>query len=151
MKQWGKKRGMSLVETLAAVTVLAIASTGAIATWRIAVRLPASKRVTEMGVYIGARELERIKALTYFYLPTGTGAYGAAGTSPVIRYYTRSGADSASRVTPGYKSKTWVSNLVDRDSISNSEDLKEIVIEVWDDGETTRYETVRTLLAFGGV
>ncbi|HHX42330.1 MAG TPA: hypothetical protein GX715_20445, partial [Armatimonadetes bacterium] len=50
----------------------------------------------------------------------------------------------------GYKVKAFITPAVDRDATANTEDLREIRVEVWDNNETTRYEEARVLLAFGG-
>ena len=140
-----RRRGAGYLELLVAVILLVIAATGAYATWAFSVKAPANKRVTEMGVYLGSRELERLKAQKYGSLvDTSTG-------SPNVTYYDKYGASATGATTGGYKVKSWVTTLVDRDAKTNTEDLREVSVEVWDSGETKKYETARTLLTFGGL
>lgn len=139
------RRGFSIAETLAAVLVLSIASAAALTSWHISVRAPGNKRVTEMGVYVGVRHLEQIKAARFLSLDvTSAGA-------PLIAYYDRYGAAVAQAAAQGYTVKTWMAPWVNRDGVINAEDIREITIEVWDNGLTRRYERIRTLLTFGGL
>ena len=141
-----RESGFSYLELLIAALVLAIATVGALATWSYSSRAPANKRVTEMGVYVATQEIERLKARRYM------GLEDTPAGSPLVTYYDRYGAPSASG-TPqpqGYKVKAFITPAVDRDATPNTEDLREIRVEVWDNNETTRYEEARVLLAFGG-
>jgi type II secretory pathway pseudopilin PulG len=139
------RRGFSYLELLVSVLLLVMAAAGAISTWSITLKAPANKRVTEMAAYVGVRELERLKALKYGQLDD------TPVNAPLVRHYDRYGAPSVSQATQGYRAKTWVTTMVNRDGSTNSEDLREIKIEIWDAGETRLYDTVRTLLTFGGL
>lgn len=137
------RRGFSYLELLVAVLLLVIAAAGAFAHWSISVRAPASKRVTEMGVYIGVRELEKVKARRLLG--------SVASNTPTVTYYDKYGAPSNAAVTGGYTVNTWITAIVDRDATANSEDLREIKIQVGSNDGTKVYETIRTLLTFGGL
>lgn len=139
-----RERGFTYTELLIAVVLVAMAGTYAVSTWSLSSRAPANKRVTEMGVYIATQELERLKALKYLGLPD-------TGANPVVTYYDRYGAVVTGPVAQGYKAKTWIRPVVNRDGVPNIEDVLELRVEVWDSRETRRHETARTLLAFGGV
>lgn len=141
------RRGFSYLELLVAVLLLVIAAVGAFAHWSISVRAPASKRVTEMGVFVGVQELEKVKARRFL------GSALTTVNAPLVSYYDRYGAPVDAAAPRGYKTKTWITALVDRDATANSEDLREVKIEVWDNNETlsSPYETIRTLLSFGGI
>lgn len=139
-------RGFTLMELLIAVLVLSIAATGALATWGFSSRVPASKRVTEMGVYIATEELERLKAQHYISLED------TLENAPRIHWYDRYGAWlGASATTGDYKAKVWVRPLVNRNNRADTEDLRELEVQVWNTDETQHYETARTLLSYGGV
>jgi type II secretory pathway pseudopilin PulG len=136
---------MSLLEMLAASLIIAIVAATALATWALSSRAVANKRVTEMGIYLATREVERLKDMGYMSLndtPSG---------SPIISYYDRNGAAAGGAVAMGYKVKAWVEPIVNRDSVTNTEDLRQIRVEVWDANEIRRYEYVRTLITFGGI
>lgn len=135
-----------MVELLASVLLLAIAAAGALAHWHLAGAFAQNKRVTEMAVFVGVRELELLKSQRYLSNPNTP-----SGT-PIVRYWDRYGAPAGGPVDRGYKTKTTVTAVVNRDGVANTEDLKEIVIQVWDAGETGAqpYDTVRTLMSFGG-
>lgn len=138
-------RGFTILELLAAVVLIAIAAIGAAATWSLSTRAAANRRATDMGNYIAVREMERLKSSKYQSLnDTTTG-------SPSITYFNRYGDPEGSQVTRGFKVKTWISPIVNRDSTTNSEDLREVKIEVRSNDEATLYETARTLLTFGGL
>ena len=139
------RRGAAYLELLVAVVLLAIAAAGALSTWSLSSQAPANKRVTEMGVYLGTRELERLKAQKYSsMLDTAVG-------SPNVTYYDELGVSTNAAVAGGYKVKSWVMTLVNRDTIANTEDVREITIEVWDSAETNQYDSARSLITFGGL
>lgn len=99
-----RESGFSYLELLIAALVLAIATVGALATWSYSSRAPANKRVTEMGVYVAVQEIERLKARRYM------GLEDTPAGSPLVTYYDRYGAPSASG-TPqpqGYKVKAFI-------------------------------------------
>ena len=102
------------------------------------------ERLTEMAVYIGVRETERLKAQKYMGLPA---------TLPSPFYFDRYGmpAPGNQPVAQGYKVKLLITNLVDRNSKLDVEDLRELTVEVWDNGETRPYIQMKTLLSFGGI
>jgi prepilin-type N-terminal cleavage/methylation domain-containing protein len=141
------RRGFSYLELLVAVILLVIVATGAFAHWSISVQAPASKRVAEMGVFVGIQELEKVKARRFL------GSALTAANAPTVTYYDRYGTSVTSPATRGYKVKTWITALVDRDATGNSEDLREVKIEVWDTDESgsAPYETIQTLMSFGGL
>lgn len=141
----GRRHGFTYVELLASVLIVAMSAAYAMASWGISSRAPANQRVTEMGVFVATQQLERLKAEKYMTLmdtPAGT---------PTITYYDRYGAPAAAAAPQGYLVKTTIGPLVNRDGMINTEDLREIVVEVWDNAQTKRYEQARTLLAFGGL
>lgn len=144
------RRGFSYAELLVSALILVIAVAGAFAHWSFSVRMPAIKRVQEMGVYIAVEELERVKARRFL------GSLITPANAPVVSYYTRNGVLEVTGDTPdlqGYKVKTWITSAVDRDGAANTEDLREVTVEVWDRAEanTNPFERVRTLLSFGGI
>jgi type II secretory pathway pseudopilin PulG len=133
--------GFTYAELLIAALLLSIVSAAAFAGWGISVRAPANKRVTEMAVFIGVQELERRKAQTYLFQ-----------TADVrVQYYDKHGAPVTAAVAKGYKAKSWSTVAINRDRATNTEDLLEIRIEVWNNEETQRYENIQTLMAFGGM
>jgi prepilin-type N-terminal cleavage/methylation domain-containing protein len=139
------RRGLTYLELLVAALIIAIAASAAFASWGIAGRAAGNKRVTEMGVYLAVREIEHLKSQKYINLPDN------AANSPNVSYYDKNGAPVGSATTGGYKVKSWVTIIVNRDAVSNTEDLREIKVEVWDSGETKKFDTEQTLLTFGGV
>lgn len=136
--------GFTYLELLMAALILAVATVGALATWSYSSRAPANKRVTEMGVYVATQEIERLKARRYL------GIEDTDPGSPLVTYYDRYGGPTGGAVMQGYKVKSFITPAVDRDGASNTEDLREIRVEVWDNNEAKRYEEARILLAFGG-
>lgn len=136
---------MSLLEMLAASLIIAVVAGTALATWALSSRAVANKRVTEMGIYLATREVERLKDLGYMSIND------TPSDSPITSYYDRNGAAVGGPVAMGYKVKAWVEPMVSRDGVTNTEDLRQIRVEVWDANETRRYEYVRTLLTFGGI
>jgi hypothetical protein len=130
-----------------AVVLLVIVAVGAFAHWSISVRAPGNKRVTEMGVFVGVQELEKVKARRFL----GTAITPA--NAPLVSYYDKHGKPDPADADRFYKVKTWNTTLVDRDASANTEDLREVKIEVWDLNETAAdpYETIRTLMSFGGI
>ena len=144
------RRGMTIVEVLVAALVLGIVAAGALASWSLASQAAANKRTIEIGTAIAVHELERLKAMGYPYLPASPVQSGQP--VPTVRWYDKYGQWlGASATTGDFKVKSYVSILIDRDGEANSEDLKEIVVEVWNGDETRLLERARTLLTFGGV
>jgi hypothetical protein len=128
---------------LAAALLLSIAALAAARTWAISSRAPANKRVTEMGVYVATQELEKLKVTTYSLLVTGN-----SGT----HWYDKNGAYLGSSATTGVYQANWSVNAkVNRDGVSNVEDLLELQVVVKDTTGSQTYETAQTLLTFGGV
>ena len=138
------RRGYSYLELLIATLLISIAAAGAVSTWVISSRAPANKRVTEMGVYLAVREIERLKTLKYMGLTSGL-----QGT----RYYDRYGApdDGNNPVPQGYRIQSWVTTVVDRNGTSDVEDLQELRVEVRDNSGARLYDEERTLVALGGL
>lgn len=152
-----RQRGVSYIELLAAVLILAVGASSAAAVWVLSVRVPASKRTTEMGSYISMRQVERVKAQKYSQL-TDT------GNSPsTVDWYDKNGAwisNTASSATAPtgavYRTYTYIraSNGygVNRDSTTNTEDLIDLVVTVTSASDSSKvYDQVETLLTFGGV
>src|SRR5262249_9782183 len=125
--------------------LIAIAAVAAFASWSVAVRAAGNKRVTEMAVYLAVREIEHLKAQKYINLADN------AANSPNVSYYDKNGAPVGSATTGGYKTKSWVTAIDNRDNTTNTEDLREIKVEIWNSGETKKYDTEQTLLTFGGL
>ena len=143
----GRRGGFTYTELLVAVLLVAIAASWGLAAWSISSRAPANKRATEMAVYIATQELERMKARKYMGMsdtPVG---------SPIVTYYDRYGAPAAGNTAAprGFQARSWVMPMVDRNGVADSEDLREIKVEVYDNGGGRMYERAQTLLAFGGV
>jgi prepilin-type N-terminal cleavage/methylation domain-containing protein len=138
-------RGLTFLELLVAALIIAIAASAAFASWGVAGRAAGNKRVTEMGVYLAVREIEHLKTQKYINL-ADTGA-----NSPNVSYYDKNGASVGSATTGGYMVKSWVTVIVNRDSVSNTEDLREIKVQVSNNGGTKIYDTEQTLLTFGGL
>src|SRR5579872_7345104 len=136
---------MTYIEVLVAVLLLSVAIGGVLASWQVAVRAPADKRVTEMGVYCAVSDIERLKAIKYSAL-VDTG-----GTSNVV-WYDKSGTylGSAQGATGFYKVKETISTIVPTTSTGTTRDLREIYVEVWNADETIRFEAARTMITFGG-
>jgi prepilin-type N-terminal cleavage/methylation domain-containing protein len=147
------RRGMTFLELLVAALIIAIAAAAAFASWGVAGRAAGNKRVTEMGVYLAVREIEHLKTQKYINLAD------TAANSPNVSYYDKNGAPVGSATTGGYMVKSWVgvsaaTNGVDginRDGVSNTEDLRGIKVQVSDNSGTKIYDTEQTLLTFGGV
>jgi type II secretory pathway pseudopilin PulG len=141
---------MSLIETLVAALIVAIVAGAAVASWSMASRAVASRRATDIGTAIAVSELERLKAIRYPYLPVSPMSGGQP--VPTVRWYDRYGNWLGSAATSGdYRAESTVTVIINRDSQTNSEDLKEIRVQVWDGARTRLYESIRTLLSFGGV
>ncbi|MFN3648287.1 MAG: hypothetical protein ACK47B_01800 [Armatimonadota bacterium] len=145
-----RRRGFSYLELLIASLLLVLAATGAMAHWRFSLQATATKRVTEMGVYVGVHALERLKTLKYTGLPE-TGAPLAAGSTPVEWWYDRQGQPAGAAQARGYRARGWISTWIDRDGIANTEDVRLLTVQVTDNAGTVEYERIRTLLTFGGI
>ena len=140
------RRGFGYMELLVAVLLVAIASMAALASWSLSLRAPQNKRVTEMGVYVAVQALERLKARKYM------GLTDTAENAPMVSYYDRYGSPVDGAAPRGYMVRAWIRPLINRDGITNTEDLREIEIRVSDNnGTNPPYEQIRTLLTFGGV
>lgn len=135
------RRGFTYMEVMIAVILLSIAAGAAMAGWNLAGKATATKRRTEMAVYIGVEELEIMKAKKYLNLDN----------TVRIQYYDKNGAQVGSAATNGYKAKAWSAALIDRDGSANTEDLRELYVEVWNNAETIKLDSIRTLLTFGGL
>ncbi len=142
--------GMTLTEVLVAAVILGIVAAGAAASWTMASRAAANKRAVEIGTAIAVQELERLKAMRYPYLVPSPMQGGQP--VPTVRWYDRFGNYLGPSATSGdFQAREVIRVLIDRDGQPNNEDLKEIVVEVWDGNQTRLYETARTILTFGGV
>jgi hypothetical protein len=135
-------RGVSLVELLTAAFLIGLVATSAFATWGQASRAVVNKRATEMGLTLGTRELETRKDQSFATLAL------TSANSPVVAYYDRYGATAAAAAAQGYLTKTWITAIVDRNGVADTEDLREIRVEVWNSDGTRRYATCRTLLTY---
>jgi len=130
--------------------ILAIVAGGAIASWSLSSRAAASKRAVEIGNSIAVQEIERLKAIRYPYL-TPSPIQGGQSV-PTVRWFDKLGnwlGPSAS--TGDFQARETITVIIDRDGEANSEDLKEIIVEVWDASQTRMFERARTLITFGGV
>ena len=142
--------GMTLTEVLVATMILAIVAGGAIASWSLSSRAAASKRAVEIGNAIAVEEIERLKALRYPYLTPS--AMQGGQPVPTVRWFDRYGNWlGGAAVTGDFQARETVTVVIDRDGETNSEDFKEIIVEVWDTAQTQMYERARTLITFGGV
>lgn len=155
----GARRGLTMVELLMAVLIVSMMAGLAAASWNFSSKVTRSKRVTEMGAYLGIQEMERLKAYKYESLAFTTDA------SPIIDWYDKDGnylgRDATSPTsypavigtasTGTYKVKAWVRSLVDRNATADTEDLAELQVQVWNTAATTKYEDIRTVLTFGGI
>jgi hypothetical protein len=141
---------MTLTEVLVATMILAIVAGGAIASWSLSSRAAANKRAVEIGNSIAVEEIERLKAVRYPYL-TPSPLQGGQPV-PTVRWFDRYGNWLGSSATSGdFQARETVVILIDRDDETNSEDLKEITVEVWDGSAARMFERARTLITFGGV
>jgi type II secretory pathway pseudopilin PulG len=153
------RRGLTYVELLVAVFLVSIAAASAGAVWVLSARIPAVKRVTELGSFISVQEIERQKAKHYSsFTNTPDG-------SPMVDWYDRNGRWLQSGGTapvvppdklPLFQAKAWTragsGHGVNRDDPkANIEDLVEIYVEVWSGDGTRKYETAQTLVTFGGL
>jgi type II secretory pathway pseudopilin PulG len=140
------RRGFTYAELVVAVCILGLASAGALSTWSMAGRVPATKRRTEMAFSLAVMELERLKAQTYMNLAE------TAVASPNDAYYEVTGAPVASASPRGFRVLSWV---ITEDTVANgyfdTGDLRQITVEVWDNTKTTRYDREQTFLAYGGL
>lgn len=142
----GNRRGFTYLELLASVMLVALASLGAILSWRLAPQAVANKRVTEMSVQLAVSELERLRAFRY------AGLTETPPAAPNVFYFDKAGSLLASATGAAYKLKSWVITTDSNgDGIANSADLRELTVEVWNAAETRRYERAQTLLTAGGV
>src|SRR5581483_7425306 len=80
-----RRRGLTMIELLAAVLMVSIAAAGAAATWTLASRVVATKRITEMGAYVALQQMDRLKARKYSSL-----AY-TAEDAPLVDWYDKNG------------------------------------------------------------
>lgn len=141
---------MTIIEVLMAALIIGIVAAGAVASWSLSSRAVGNKRATEIGTAIATSEMERLKALRYPYLTPS--ALQGGQPVPTVRWYDRLGNWLGSAAVSGdFRAESTVTVIIDRDSETNSEDMKEIIVDVWDGTRTTHYCTARTLLTFGGV
>ncbi|HZP82168.1 MAG TPA: prepilin-type N-terminal cleavage/methylation domain-containing protein [Chthonomonadaceae bacterium] len=146
-----RRRGLTMIELLAAVLMVSIAAAGAAATWTLASRVVATKRITEMGAYVALQQMDRLKARKYSSL-----AY-TAEDAPLVDWYDKNGqwlgnSSSSPAVTTGYfQTKSWVRQIVNRDATTNTEDLAQVEVRVLNTAGTRTYEDIYTLLTFGGI
>ena len=143
------RRGLTMIEVLAAVLIVSIAAVGAIATWALSTKVTATKRVTDMASYVSIQEIERLKAIKYSQL--------SYTTSANVEWYDKYGnwlgdANSSPAVNTGYYEVQWtVISKVSRYSTTSDENLAEVEVKVYDTTGTTLYEDIQTLLTFGGI
>jgi Tfp pilus assembly protein PilV len=140
-----RTRGLALVEVLAATLLLAMAAAAAIATWGLSTRTTYSKRLTEMGTYVATQEVERLKARR------SAGLQNTASGSPLLTYYDRFGAPAGAQAAQGFTARSWVRTVVDRDETVNTEDVREIYVEIRDNTGAFLLGRARTLITYGGV
>jgi prepilin-type N-terminal cleavage/methylation domain-containing protein len=135
-----RQQGFSFVELLAAVIILLIVAAGAVSTWSLSSRAPVNKRLTDMASMVAVREIERVKSKKYLNILNGT----------TTTYYTKAGAVSGATADNFYLATTVLSTIVDRDGISNTEDVVQVQVTVQNAAGSKTYEVQRTLMAFGG-
>lgn len=141
-----RRRGFTYVELVASVMLVAIASLSAVATWSLAPRALANKRLTEMAVQLAVQELERLRAFRY------DGLTETPAAAPNVFFFDKHGAPVPSATGAEYQIKSWViTRDTNGDNLFDTSDLRELTVEVWNAGETKRYERAQTLLAFGGL
>jgi len=138
-----RPRGAAMLELLAAVLILVIASAGAVATWSFTVQAPASRRLNEMGVFIAVRHLETLKAQKYSALQDTT------GNTAVVAWYDRRGTPVTAQVNEGFRVETKILTIINRDGKVNTEDLREIEVRVSNNAGNIQYGSARTLAGFG--
>jgi len=143
------RRGLTMIEVLAAVLIVSLAAAGAIATWALSTKVTATKRVTDMGSYVSLQQIERLKAIKYSQL--------SYTSSAQIEWYDKYGnwlgdASSSPAVTTGFYQAQWtVVAKVSRYGTTSDENLAEVEVKVYDTTGTTLYEDIQTLLTFGGI
>lgn len=146
-------RGVTFLELLAAVLILSIVAAGAVKTWSLSSRVPATLRRTEMSSKIAVREIETVKAKKYANVATGTVTYPSSG----YNWYDTSGTfvgspDTGVNTAPStavYRAITTVQAAPGTTSTNTTKDLLEVKTVVSTTTGTT-LETQRTLMTFGG-
>jgi hypothetical protein len=148
---------------MVAVLLLSMTAAAAIAGWQISNQAVVDRRATEMGVFIAASELERLKGTTYDYLSDGGpyidiydkyGTWQGSFVSP--NYYDTQGNSLGTTAPAGftYQAKYTLSTVVPSTPTGSTQDLRQIYIEVWTKSGSSggvKLETVQTLLTFGGI
>ena len=135
------RHAVTYIETLVAVLILSLVAGAALATWTYSERVPANKRLTEMGSFIAVRELEVVKAKKYVYAPTGT----------TTTYYDKDGNETAVAADKVYLATTTVGTPTGVTATNTSADIREVVCVVRSADASKLFETERTLIAFGAV
>ncbi len=129
------------LEILTAIILLSIAASTAVAGWSLAISAVSTKRTTEMALYIGVHEMERLKAKRFLTM----------NDTIAIQNYDKYGDPVTAPDPNGYLSKAWSSVLINRDGKNNSEDLRELHVDVWNSLQSKKYESMQTLITFGGM
>lgn len=141
-----RRRGISLLEVLVATLLIALTSAGVCATWGMSLATAASKRRTEVALYVAGAELERLKSLGYARLEV-TGE-----DTPNTSYRDGRGFPNSEPAPQGYVVRSWVTVQSDPDGVRNSDDLLRIRVEVSASEPAPPQVVARgeVLLAFGG-
>lgn len=138
-----------MIEVLAAVLIVSLAASGAIATWAFTTRVAATKRLTDMGSYVSIQQIERLKAIKYSQL--------SYTNSAQVEWYDKYGnwlgdSSSSPAVTTGYYQVQWtVISKVSRYGTTSDENLSEVEVKVYNTAGTILYEDIQSLLTFGGI
>jgi len=136
-----RHRGVTLIELLIAALLISIVAACALSTWSVLQKVPNAKRATEMSSFIAVQAIERVKARKYENL---------ADTNDAVSYYDKNGAPAGGVSAHGFTVRSYISTVVDRDGNSDTEDLREIRVDVFDNSGK-QLETQRTLVSFGGL
>ncbi len=145
-----RRRGVTLIELLVAALIVSIVAAGAVSSWSISSKVPATLRATEIASKIAVREIEQIKAKRYINL----------STTPTTAFYDTSGAARdtggvlyGATQPNGFTATTTVA-LAPGMPVTNpptTKDLLQVTVVVTKAGDITKvYETQRTLMTFGG-
>jgi type II secretory pathway pseudopilin PulG len=150
-----KRRGFGYLELLVAVLLLVMSAAGALAVWSFSTRAAASTRTRQMTAHLGVRELERLKARTYAGLPETDGQTVGSVTNPQFletHYNAAATVVTASDPARRYFARARVITLDSNgDGRRDTQDLRELTVEVFIRGESAPHTRMRTLLSFGGL
>jgi len=134
--------GVTLIELLIAALIVTIVAAGAVSSWSISSKMPATLRSTEISSRLAVREIEKVKAQRYTNVANGT----------TITYYDKSGAVTTDTASIAYLATTTV-GLAPGMPVTNpptTKDLLEVTCTVTN-AAGTQLEVQRTLLTFGGI